>query len=174
MTQIDRRAWLVAAAAVVLGVGGYVAFRPTDEWRIRDKLAKLAAAVRVTEADVQANPIGRLAHVSGLFEPLFEPDVRVSIPELRSLESGRSELAQAVTAAPRFLRTFDVDFSDITVKLDEAGASAEVGARASVKALDRDGETRRDERAVNFHFVKKSGESIITTVSVWSKEDAPR
>jgi hypothetical protein len=172
VSTIDRRAALAVGVASALGVGGFFALRPTDESRIRAELAKLAAAVQIKEADAQANPIGRLAHVSGVFETLFEPDVRVNAPELTPLQSGRSELVQLVTAAPRFVRTLDVDLGRITVKLDEPATSADVGAVADVKVLDRDGTARRDKRAVDFHFVKKDGDWVITTLSVWSRDDA--
>ena len=172
MIALDRRAALVVAAAAALGAGAYFAFRPTDESRIRQQLAKLAAAVHVTDADVQTSAIGRLAHVSGLFEGLFDPDVRVSVPELGSIPPGRRALAEVMTGAPRFVRTLDVDFGSITVKLDDAGASAEVGATADVAALDREGTARKDKRAVDFRFVKQGGEWLIATVTVWTKEDA--
>jgi hypothetical protein len=172
VSAIDRRVAIGVVVAAALGVGGYFVFRPTDESQIRAALAKLVAAVQIKEADAQANPIGRLAHLSGVFETLFEPDVRVNIPELTPLQSGRTELVQMVVAAPRFVRTLEVDLGGVTVKLDEAAASAEVGAVADVKAVDRDGTARRDKRAVDFHFIKKDGSWIITTLSVWSKADA--
>jgi len=172
MSTIDRRAALaVVGVASSLGVG-YFVLRPTDESRIRAALAKLATAVQIKEADAQANPIGRLAHVSGVFETLFEPDVRVNAPELTPLQSGRSELVQLVTAAPRFVRTLEVDLGRITVKLDEAATSADVGAVADVKAVDREGTARREKRAIDLRFVKKDGDWVITTLSVWSRDDA--
>jgi hypothetical protein len=167
VSGLDRRAAIGALVAAVLGVGGYFVLRPTDESRIRKQLSKLATAVRIKESDMQSNPIGRLAHVSGEFEELFDPDVRVSVSELTSLRSGRRELAEIVSGAPRFVRTFEVDFSGVTIKIDEAGASAAVGAIAEVSALDRDGQTRKDKRAVDFRFVKDGSAWIITTVSVW-------
>jgi hypothetical protein len=171
---LDRRAVLLALGAVVaLCTGAYVALRPTDESRIREKLAKLAAAVRITNAEVQANPIGRMAHVSGVFQTLFEPDVRVSAPELAQLGSGRRELEAAVVAAPRYVRAFDVDFASVTVKLDEAHESAEVGAVAEASSVDLENRKRQEKRAVDFHFVKRDGDWLIATVSVWTREDAP-
>lgn len=172
MSGIDRRAAIGLGAAIVVGALAYVALRPTDESRIRKQLARLAAAVRVTEADMQTNPIGRLAHVSGELEDLFDPDVRVSIPELTTLRSGRRPLAEIVTGAPHYVRSFEVDFTGVTVKIDEAGASAAVGATAQVRALDRDGRTRADRRAVDFRFAKQGSAWIITTVSVWAPGDA--
>ena len=163
----------MAGGALLLLGGGYFLFRPSDESRIKAQLAKLAAAVRITEADMQTNPIGRLAHVSDAFEPLVEPDVRVSVPELTSLESGRRGVVQLVTAAPHYVKTFEVDFKRVEIKLDEGHTSALVGATASAKALDRDGKTRVDERAVDFRFVKESsGDWVITTLTVWPKGEA--
>jgi hypothetical protein len=170
--NIPRSALIGFPLATVLAVGAYFGLRPTDESRIRGKLGALADAVHITESDMQTNPIGRLAHVSGAFEPLFDRDVRVSIPELTTLSSGRRELAELVTTAPRYVRTFDVDFDSVTVKIDDTATGALVGATANVKALDRDNRTRNDKRAVDFRFAKQDGEWIITTLSVWPKSDA--
>jgi hypothetical protein len=170
--NLPRSALVAFPVAAVVAIGAYFGLRPTDESRIRSKLDALAAAVHVNEADMQTNPIGRLAHVSDAFEPLFERDVRVSIPELTTLGSGRRELAQMVTAAPRYVRTFDVGFDSVTVKIDDTQTSALVGATANVKALDRDDRTRNDKRAVDFRFAKQDGDWIITTVTVWPKSDA--
>jgi hypothetical protein len=169
---LGRRGAIGAGIAGLLAGATYFALRPTDESRIRAKLARLAAAVRVTEADMQVNPIGRISHVSGAFEEIFEPDVRVSVPELGTLPSGRLELAQYVAGAPHFVRTFDVDFTRVTIKIDDAHASALVGATAKVKALDRDGRNEADERAVDFRFVKEGSDWIVTTVTVWPKGEA--
>jgi hypothetical protein len=43
---------------------------------------------------------------------------------------------------------------------------------ADATALDRDGKKREEKRAVDLRFVKEDGEWMISTVSVWSKEDA--
>ncbi len=175
---MTRRRWVVAIAAVVaLAVGGYFVWRPTDESRIRAQLARLAAAVHVEDADAQANPIGRLAHVSGELDALFEPDARVNVPELSELASGhatRRELAELVTAAPRSVKAFDVELANVTVKMDVEHTTAFVQTTARVKAVERDGAVDRDERAVDVHFVKSDGAWVIRTLSVWTKEDAPR
>jgi len=170
--NVPRRALLGVALALVLGVGAYVALRPSDDSQIRGKLKQLAVAVRITEADMQANPIGRLSHVIGALEPVLDRDVRVSVPELTTLASGRRELAELVTAAPRYVRTFDVEFDSVTVKIDDVGTSALVGVTAEVKALDRDDRSRNDRRAVDFRFAKQDGDWVITTLSVWPKSDA--
>jgi len=164
---LDRRAVIGAGLALVLGVVAYFALQPTDESRIRAKLSRLAKAAEVTEDDMQKNPIGRLAHASGEFEHLFDPDVRVSIPDIPTPLAGRADLARLVAGAPSFVRTFDVDFSDVTIKLDDAHASALVGVTATAKALDRDNRKRKDRRGVDFRFAKEDGDWLITTLTVW-------
>ncbi len=163
---LERRAALGVGAVALLGVAAYFAFRATDESRIRGKLGKLAAAVRVEESDGQANPILRHVRVSETFAALFDPDVRVSISELGSFGSGRAGLEELAAEAPRFFRTLDVDFGKVTVKLDDQASSAAVGAVAKVKATERDGQARADARAVDLRFVKRDGEWIIATVTV--------
>jgi len=171
---MNRRVVLGGALVVVaLAVGAYFVWRPTDESRIRAQLTRLAATVRNIDADQQTNPIERLARVSGQLDGLFEPDARVTIPELTELGSGhagRRELAQLVAGAPSYLRTFD--FTNVTIKMDGAHTTAFVGVTATVKAFDRDGAASQDRRAVDFHFVEKDGAWVIRTLSVWAKEDA--
>jgi len=160
---------------VALAAGGYFALRPTDESRIRAQLTHLASAVRITDADQEASPIARLAHVSGELDGLFEPDARVTIPELSELGSGhagRRDLAELVAGAPRYVRTFDVDLTDVAIKMDGAHTTAFVGATARLKAIDRDGSASQDRRTVDLHFVEKDGAWVIRALSVWTKEDA--
>lgn len=174
MTRAHGAVALVVVLA--LAVAGYFLWRPTDESRIRAQLSRLASAVRITDADAQANPIARLARVNGELDGLFEPDARVTVPELAELTSGHAgtrELAELVTGAPRYVRAFDVDFTSVTLKMDEAHTTAFVQATATVKVEERDGSPSRDRRAVDFHFVRKDGAWVIRTLTVWAKEDAP-
>jgi hypothetical protein len=162
----------IVAAAIAIAVGAYLLLRPTDESRIRGQLARLAAAVRITDANARVNPVGRLADVNRRLEPLFEPDVRVSIPEVPSLHAGRAELAELVASAPSLVRSFDVDFTSVTIKLDDARTTALVGATARTKLVERDGAASQDRRAVDLRFVRKDGQWVIRTLTVWSPEDA--
>jgi hypothetical protein len=174
MDEGARRVGIGVALVACIGGAVWLATRPSDETRIRAQLARLAKVAHVTEDDVQTNPIGRLAHVNGELETLVDRDVRVSIPEIASLGSGgRRELAQAITSAPRWVRTFEVDFEGITIKLDDARVTALVGATADARALETSGRVREDKRAVDFRFAKQDGEWIVTTISVWRKDDAP-
>jgi hypothetical protein len=162
----------IVAAAIAIAVGVYLPLRPSDESRIRRQLARLAAAVRITDADASASPVGRLADVNGRLQPLFEQDVRVSIPEVASLHAGRAELAELLAGAPSSVRSFDVDFTSVTIKLDDARTTALVGATAHTRLVERDGVISRDRRAVDLRLVRKNGEWVVRTLTVWSPDDA--
>jgi hypothetical protein len=165
-------ALFAALVAVGFAVVAYVLLHPTDESRIRAQLDKLAAVVRITDADAHANPIGRLAHVNDELAKLFEANVHASIPQVPSLGAGRAELAALVAGAPSYVRTFDVDFTNVTVKLDDAHTTAFVGATARVKLVERDGDASQDRRAIDLRFVHEDGEWVIRTLRVWTKDDA--
>ncbi|HEY3821952.1 MAG TPA: hypothetical protein VGL81_32520 [Polyangiaceae bacterium] len=172
-----KPSWIALAVVLLatLAAGAYLVWRPTDESRIRAQLTALAGAVRIRDADAEANPIARTAHVGGELEGLFEPGARVNVPELSELASGhadRRELAELVAGAPRYVRTFDVDFTSVTVKLDAGHTTAFVQATANVKVVERDGSASQDRRAVDVHFVAKDGTWVIRTLTVWTKEDA--
>jgi hypothetical protein len=170
------RVLLAAIVAGALAVGAYFVWRPSDESRIRAQLERLAVAVRIQDADAQANPIARLAHVNGEVDALFEPEARVNVPELTDLGSGhasRRELAELVAGAPRYVKTFDVGFGSVTIKMDDARTTAFVGAIAKVNVVQRDGAVDRGERAVDVHFARNDGTWVIRTLTVWSPEDAP-
>jgi hypothetical protein len=70
------------------------------------------------------------------------------------------------------VRSFDVDFGSVTLKLDADHTTAFVGATATVKAVERDGAVDEDRRAVDLHFVNEGGAWVIRSLSVWPKEDA--
>jgi hypothetical protein len=168
-----RRLALTALAVIAVAFGSWLLFfRSSDEALIRAKLAKLAKETRVTAEDTSTNPIGRFAHVNDAFKTLFDRDVRVSIPEVPGIQSGRKDLAEAVTNAPRVVRTFEVDFSEIEIKLDDAKAGALVGATATIHAIEQGGVTRDDKRAVDFRFAKTDGDWLITSLTVWPKDEA--
>ncbi len=171
----DRRALLLGlVVAALLAVGLVVAalFRSSDEGRIRAKLVTLTTAVRVTSDDVNANPIARFARVNDAFGAIFEPDVRVSIPELTGLGAGRRALAEAASQSPRYFTSFEVELDPVTIKMDEARTSALVAATAHLRATEPGAAKRRDERAVDFRFAKSDGEWRITSVTVWPKDEA--
>lgn len=161
-----------AGAIVLVGIVYFVFLRASDESRIRAQLAALVKAVQVTPDDTSVNPIGRFAHMNDAFSKIFDHDVRVSIPELTTLDAGRKPLAELATNAPRVFRSFDADFSSVEIKIDDAKASALVGATASVSAVEQGGVQRADKRAVDFRFAKIDGDWMITSMTVWPKDEA--
>jgi hypothetical protein len=163
----------IAGAVAALVAGIWFATRPGDEARIREQLEKLSRVVHITDDDMQTNALGRLAHVNDALKSLVDHDVRVSVPEVPQIGSGRQELAQLITGAPRYLTTFDVDFKSVTIKLDDARVTAAVGATGDVSAHERGGRVRDDQRAIDFRFAKQDGAWIITTITVWAPDDAP-
>jgi hypothetical protein len=166
------RKWiLVAAAAVGLAAAVYFAFfRPSDEDRIKSQLSKLSEAVEVKEGG--GNPVFRKAHLDDAFEKIFDEDVRVSIPDLSTMKSGRAGLVALALQASVWARSASVEFSRVEIKLDDARASAKVGATATVRAVRGGGRNERDERAVDFRFAKIDGLWKITSVTVWRKDES--
>jgi hypothetical protein len=65
-----------------------------------------------------------------------------------------------------------VDFTNVTIKLDDTHTTALVGATASMKIVERDGSPSQSRRAVDLRFVLKDGAWLIRTLTVWTKEDA--
>src|SRR5947209_1477386 len=124
---MSRRTMIVAAAAIsVLAVVAWLVFSPTEEQRIKAQLVRLATAVRLTADDT--NAITRGARIRSELEAVLDPNVRLSIPEVTSLRSGRQELATTATAASAYLRTFEVTLDELEIKLDEPKTSAKVAA----------------------------------------------
>jgi hypothetical protein len=164
------RRWILAmiAALSVAIVGYFALFRPSDEDRIRSQLAKLAEAVEVKEPG--SNPVFRKARIDEAFGAVFDEDVHVSIPDLSTMKSGRAGLAALATQASVWARTASLEFSGIEIRLDDAHASAKVGATAIVRAEGGDRRNRREERAVDFRFAKIDGLWKITSVTVWRND----
>ena len=74
--------------------------------------------------------------------------------------------------APMAFRTAEVELASMTIKLDDAHTSAQVGARALLVATTREGERRSDRRAVDFRLAKTDGRWRITSVTVWPTSEA--
>jgi hypothetical protein len=160
----------MAGGAIALMIAAYVfLFSPSDDERVRNVLVRLARAVEVSGDP--SNPITHLAHVKGEFAEIFEEDVHVTIPELTSLQSGRSELAKVATDASLIFRAASVSFAVVNLDLNEAKTSALVRATAVIHLTDRDGSSRVDKRLVNFQFAKKDNAWRFRTLTVLPKTD---
>ena len=170
-----RRALPWVAAAVALAIASFLVVRwrgGGDEARIRARLDALARAIAVTPDDASANPLVRYGRVNEAFGPLFDPEVRVRIPELPGDPSGRRALVALATEAPARFASLKVDFDHVHIKLDPPATSALVAATARLRAEPRGERTRADDRAVDLRFAKVDGEWQITTVTVWPSGEA--
>lgn len=162
---MSRRA--LAAVAAVLGVVIllYAVFaKKSDEELIREQLAELAQAVRVSGPD--ENPIFRAKRLNDQFENLFVPGVRVDVPELTQISSGRNELVGVATRAGTLFRSAEVEIDATSVDLIAGGTSATASGSATLTG-DRGNGPQRDERRVSFGFAKtKDGwriDSVVVT-----------
>ncbi|MEO6417948.1 MAG: nuclear transport factor 2 family protein, partial [Polyangiaceae bacterium] len=170
---VQKRGLFMAGIAIALMIAGYVfLFAPSDAERIRNELTRLAAAVEVT-GDAP-NPISHLAHVKGELAEIFEEDVRVTIPELPQLQSGRADLAKTATDASLYFRAASVSFAVVDLDLDATKSHALVRATAVLHLTERDGSNRLEKRLVNFQLAKTDGAWRIRTLTVLpSTEGAP-
>ena len=162
---------LAALAAALLAIAIWFFTRPSDEQKIRAQVARVAAAVKVTEDDT--NPLFRLARIKDIFRDTLDKNAHVSLADVPTLPrsgSGRDQLAETATQATAVFLTADVDLSGVDVKLDDARLQAEVKAKATLVAVGRDGKLRRESRAVDFHVVLMEGTWRITSITLWTKE----
>jgi hypothetical protein len=163
----------IAIGALLMGAASVSYFRyfaGSDEEQIRKVIERAARAVEVKDGD--ANPIVQLARVRDALDPLLEQDAHVNVAELPlGARHGRREVAELVTQATIVLRSASVDVHDLEIKLDSNRTTAEVGARKTVRGTWRTGQTRRDERAVNF-LLRKDGAWRIQSITVWSPTEA--
>jgi ketosteroid isomerase-like protein len=157
---------LAAAGALVLVVVGWlVFFGKSDEDQIKETLDRLAAIVEVKEG---ANPILKAARIRDELAVVLADDVHVSIPELGGVREGRQGIVEAAAQAQLGFQTAHVDLRRVEVKLDDAKQSAQASSEAQLKGKTRGGDTRRDDRNVDFLLRKADGTWKITSVTVWA------
>jgi len=159
----------VAIFAIALGlvIAGFAIFsRKSDEELIREKLERLAHAVRVEAPD--ENPVFRAKRLKDEFDELFSPRVKVTIPELSGFASSREDLVALGTRAGSTYRHAEVDLTKVDITLDSAkkNAKAEVTARLDA---DRGNGLERDERQVSFALSKNDDGWWIDSVAVSPK-----
>jgi hypothetical protein len=160
-----KRGAIVAVVLAALAVGVWAAFfRDSDEAKIRAALDRLASTVSVREGD--ANLVFRVHRIDRDFRELVDDEVRVSFPELPYVPSGRAELASMAADLPTVWQRAQFSFDSVTVKLDDARASASVGATATLVTPDR-----RESRSVDLLMRKEEGRWKIASVTVWQKDD---
>lgn len=172
----ESRRRLLAIGGVALGVvlvGWAIFGRENDEDKIRGQLAKLEGLIRV-QGD-PPNLVVRALMLKREFAELFDRDVRVDIPEVSDMRSGRDDLAGLAAQEQRWFSTLDVSFRSIDIQLNNARTSAQVAAIAHVQALRNGGTAvERDERHIDFLFGKdQDGRWLISSLSVAVKSVIP-
>jgi len=157
---------------IVLGIAIAVYalfFSNSDEDVIRDKLAQLEEAVRISDGNT--NIVIRAARVKKEFGEIFEKEVTIEVPELTDASSGRTELVQLAASAPKLWRTASVDLGNLSVDVDHSGTTAVAYGQAVLTATRHSGDLHRDERTVSLRFDKIDGDWRIVHVSVSAGQD---
>jgi hypothetical protein len=170
-----KRPYALAAAGglvVVAVVIVYVAFfRASDEEQIHAQLDRLVATARVTEDTKDKNPIAQIARVRGEYKEVFEKEARVNVPELGSARTGREAIADLTMQAGQAFRSADIDLQKLEIKIDETKTTAQVSGVAKLTAVERDGRTRKDERAIDFVLSRAEGSWRIRSITVWPTDE---
>ncbi len=162
-----RTKLLAAAAIAIVAATLYFVFAgKSDEDRIRDTLGRLAKVVEIK--DDGSNPLLRMGRVRGDLDALVTDDVHVSIPELGGARQGRQGISEAVTTAQLVFAWAQVDLRAIEIKLEPGALTAQASAEAQLKGKTRGGETRRDDRNVDFLLRKGDGTWKVKSVTVWA------
>lgn len=165
------KSWL-ATLAVVLGLSItlYALFsRKSDEELIRERLDELGHQIAV---DGDENILFRGNRLKKSFATLFVPNVRVDIPELSGLSSGRDELALLAARAGTYFRHAEVEINADQIDVIAGANSATVRGSAAITG-DRGHGTERDERRVTFGMAKVDGEWRVDSIVVASKSENP-
>ncbi len=152
--------WLALIAGLLL-VGYAVFAQKTDEERIQEQLARLAAAVSI---DSQENPLARGARLNREFSELFTKEARASVPELSAPVEGRRELVALATRAVGSFRSLDVAFSATSIEV--GNAAADVKTTAKLNGVRTDGDLDRGERPVSLRFLRSDGAWMIDSARV--------
>jgi hypothetical protein len=160
---------------VVLGLGIFAyatLFGTTDEELIRARLVALADAIEVKPSE--QNLVLRGARIKDAFGGIFVKEVRIEIPELTELRSGRMELVQLAAQAMTMYRTATVDAAGLSIDLDKASLTAVASGKVTLHATRHSGDAQLDTRTVSIRFDKIDGQWLIVSVGVSAKDDEAR
>lgn len=155
--------WAVAGAcaAVAAVVLIFTLTRPSDEDRVRQVLERFAKSVAVKEDD---NILSRAGRVKSELKETVADDVYVDVADLNIRVTNRQALAESAVKASVVFTKADCELTGMTIKVDDAGATAKVDALAIVTGT-RGGERKIDKRPVHF-LLRKDGTWKITTIDV--------
>jgi ketosteroid isomerase-like protein len=158
---------LAAVVAIGVAVVAYLAFfGKSDEDQIRETVARLSRVVEIK--DNGGNPLFAAVRVRDELKQVLTDDVHVTIPELGGGRQGRDGIADAAAQAQLMFSSAQVDLRHVEIKLEPGAPTAQVSAEARLTGTRRGGETRRDDRNVDFLLRKEDGKWKIRSVTVWS------
>jgi hypothetical protein len=164
-----KRSILVAVIAAVVAATVYtIFFRASDESLIRERLAQLAAAIRIDKGE--KSPIARAARVRSEFTEIFTADARASIEELDESLDGRDALVSAAAVLEASYQSLDVSFTGVTMRIN--GDAADAKATAKLTGASADKVATRDEARVNLTLKKISCDWKVVSVSVSPRRGA--
>ncbi len=163
--------WLPHAGIVIgICIAIYALFfNAGEEARIRSQLDALEDAVEVSAGG--ENLVLRAARIKKAFKGLFVKNVKVRIPELSNIRSGRSPLAKLAIGAPRVFEVAHLDLSELTITLDEGEKGALAFGAALLSGARHSNDFGERQRTVSLRFDKIDGAWLIVSVSVSSSAD---
>jgi hypothetical protein len=156
MKIVFRFALLIAAAA--LGVWLWAVFFPSPQKVIQRKIVRLAATATLSARDGNLARAAKAANLAGFFAA--DAQIIFNVTELpdRTL-SGREEIRETALAGFANVRSLNVQFLDVSVRLSADGQTADVSCTAEVNAGDN-----KDFGVQELHFQLKKidGDWLIT------------
>ncbi len=145
-----------------------VFFGKNEEERIRQRLHQLEDSVAVDGAE---NPVLRAARLRKELGELVTHDVRIAIPELDGVDSGRNQLVELAAAAPQQFKSARIDLEALRIRLDDPKEHAVAVGDAKLAGTRQDGEREQSFRTVSLRLDKLNGEWRIVDVSVSPPKD---
>jgi len=158
-----NKKWVVIAGCAVLAIVTLwlTVFRPSEEDRIRNVLARFTKAVAVRSDD---NILARTGRLRSELKETVTDDVYVVVPDFSIRVVDRASLVDSAAKAGLVFQSADAELTGMTIKVDEGATTAKVDALAIVTG-DRGGERKVDKRSVHF-LLRKDGDWKIATIDV--------
>lgn len=164
MVTVASRRTIAAAIVIVAVAWGAYTWWPSEERRVRKRLAALADTLNDAPRDgLQA--VARGARLASF----FDPDVVLDPGEGRAPIAGREQLVALASRAPDDRGAFRVSFVDVTVAVDGETASSRM--TATIEWRDSNQQPNVDAREATLDWRKRDGWRItkITAVAPMEK-----
>ncbi len=158
MKTIFRLVFLIVVAA--LGFWLWAILFPGPEKVIQKKIASLAATTTVSAKDSNLMRAAKVANLVDYFTT--DAEIILNAPDLpnRTL-SGREEIRETALAGFASVKTLNVQFLDVTVRVGTAGETADASCTVKVNAGDS---KDYGVQELHFQFKKVEGNWLISRV----------